>query len=61
MAQRPDIERFELDDVLCPDGQFQDEIDGVSPVRVDGIHFSVDGSIWFAEEYGEELLRMGEG
>ncbi len=58
--RRPDIAVFELDDVLCPDGEYLKGIDGVSPIRVDGIHFSVDGSIWFAEKYGESLLKLGE-
>lgn len=56
-AARPDsVELFQLDDILCPDGQMIDEIKGVGPVFVDGVHFSVDGAMWFARKYGEELI-----
>lgn len=47
---------FQLDDILCPNGQMIDEIEGVGPVFVDGVHFSVDGAMWFARKYGEELI-----
>lgn len=54
-----DIATFDLDAVLCPDGEPLQEADGVRPIRGDGVHFNVDGSAWFAQNYGEELLALG--
>jgi len=50
---------FPLDDVICPGGDFLESVDGVDDLRPDGIHFSVDGSLWFAENYGDDVLRLG--
>ncbi|MEQ8842888.1 MAG: acyltransferase family protein [Acidimicrobiales bacterium] len=50
---------YDLADVLCPDGEPLREADGVSPIRSDGVHFSVDGSAWFAENHSTELLASG--
>ena len=49
-------ETFDLADVLCPDGRPLEVIDGGVDLRSDGIHFSVEGSMWFAETYGDQLL-----
>jgi hypothetical protein len=60
--ERPDtVVLFDLDDILCPGGRYAEEIDGISPIRTDGVHFSVDGSLWFAATHGPELLRLGGG
>ena len=50
---------FDLDRVLCPDGEYMDSVAGIDQLRIDGTHFSVEGAIWFADTYGEELLRLG--
>ncbi|MEZ5178679.1 MAG: acyltransferase family protein [Acidimicrobiales bacterium] len=57
----PDVDLFDLDRALCPGGRYTNTRDGVSEVRVDGIHFSVAGAAWFAETYGDEVLRLGGG
>jgi len=50
---------FDLDRALCPGGPYTNTIDGVEGIRVDGIHFSVDGALWFADKYADELFEMG--
>lgn len=60
--ERPDtVTLFDLDEILCPGGRYATEIDGISPIRTDGVHFSVDGSLWFAVTHGPELIRLGGG
>jgi peptidoglycan/LPS O-acetylase OafA/YrhL len=56
VTQRPALQTFDLFDLLCPDGEYVAEIDGVGVVRTDGIHFSPEGSLWLAETYGPALL-----
>ena len=41
---------------LCPEDTFTNEIDGVSNVRPDGIHFGTDGAIWFGQSFGQQIL-----
>ena len=58
LAARPDdVRSFDLASVLCPGGQPLEEING-QPVRPDGVHFSVAGARWFADQHGDELLRL---
>ena len=51
--------RFDLDAVLCDDSS---RLLSATPdgelVRFDGLHFSVEGSLRFAELYGPELLGL---
>ena len=49
---------FDLAAVMCPDGEPLDAIEGVGDPRPDGVHFSVDGALWFAETYGDRLLTL---
>ncbi len=59
VEERPDtVEIFDLDERVCPGGEFRNEIDGVSPIYIDGVHFSVKGSMWFARTYGREVLSF---
>jgi peptidoglycan/LPS O-acetylase OafA/YrhL len=54
---RPDVvEVYDLDAVLCPDGEFLESVDGVGEIRPDGIHLSVAGSLWLAEQLHRDLL-----
>jgi peptidoglycan/LPS O-acetylase OafA/YrhL len=58
-AARPDlVTLFDLPAIICPGGSPIQEADGVSPIRGDGAHFGVDGSLWFAGRYGAELLGL---
>ncbi|GJM37614.1 MAG: hypothetical protein DHS20C19_09810 [Acidimicrobiales bacterium] len=50
---------YDLDAVLCPGGVPLREADGVSPIRGDGVHFNVEGSQWFAETHGSDVLGLG--
>ncbi len=54
-AVEPKLKLFDLFAVLCPAGDFVQEIDGVQ-LRPDGVHFSTAGSMWFADHYGSQLL-----
>ncbi len=47
---------FPLFDALCPNGKFVASQDHVSNIRPDGVHFSVDGALWFARKYGQQVL-----
>ena len=58
---RPDVRFFDLYAVLCPDGEERTTADGVDPLRIDGVHFTPDGSRWFARTYGTEILELGTG
>jgi lysophospholipase L1-like esterase len=60
VAERPDVELFDLFSVLCPDGEFVPEFDGIE-LRPDGVHFSAEGSAWVADRIGSELIRTGLG
>ncbi len=50
------VEIYDLADLLCPGGEAVESVDGVGVLRPDGVHFSIDASFWFAEEYGTDLL-----
>lgn len=52
------VRLFDMDEVLCPDGRPITANDVADPIRGDGIHFSVDGALWFADVYGATLLGM---
>ena len=52
-----DIDLYDLDAILCPGGDPLREIDGVSPIRGDGVHFDIESSAWFAEKYGPSILE----
>ena len=56
---RPKIRFFDLYHVLCPNGQFVNNIGGVNVIRTDGVHFSPAGSRWFANTYAQQLLDLG--
>src|SRR5690606_28834640 len=43
LDEDPAVSLFDLDAVLCPGGRFQSSIDGVEKIRMDGVHFSVEG------------------
>jgi peptidoglycan/LPS O-acetylase OafA/YrhL len=54
----PELRVFDLFGVLCPDGTYAADLDGIEAVRPDGIHFSTEGAEWFAENYGDQLLEL---
>ena len=56
---RPQLRRFDLFSVLCPDGVFQNDIGGVHDFRPDGIHYSPAASLWLAQHYGPKILDAG--
>jgi hypothetical protein len=58
---RPDLRTFDTGEALCPDGEYVDSIDGVESIRPDGVHFSPEGSRWFAYRFGPALLETGLG
>ena len=59
-AEYPDnIVLYDLDEILCPSGEALGEIDGISPIRGDGVHFGPESSGWFAETYGPSILEAG--
>ena len=49
-AARPQLQIFDLHAVLCDDGP--------PGARPDGLHFSPEGSRWFADTYGADLLEV---
>ena len=51
------VEVVDLFAKVCPGGEFADDIDGVSGVRPDGVHFSDAGADWTADW----LVRMITG
>ncbi len=53
------VSLFDLAAVMCPDGKPLKSVPGVADMRPDGIHFAVDGSLWFAETYGDKVLKLG--
>jgi peptidoglycan/LPS O-acetylase OafA/YrhL len=58
-SRRDRVVPFDLGSVLCPDGKVLRSVDGVGELRPDGVHFSVEGALWFAESYGDRLLSLG--
>ena len=56
---RPQLRRFDLFRVLCPDGVFRNDIGGVHDFRPDGIHYSPEASLWLARHYGQQILDAG--
>lgn len=59
-AARPALRTFDLFDVLCPAGEFVQGMGGVEVLRTDGVHLSSEGSLWFAESYGESILELAD-
>jgi peptidoglycan/LPS O-acetylase OafA/YrhL len=60
-AARPDLGTFDLFGVLCPGGEYADDVGGVSGIRPDGVHLSAEGSLWLAAEHGPAMLAAGLG
>jgi len=60
LAEDDAITLFPLDDVLCPNGEPLVLSDGPE-LRPDGLHFGAEGSLWFAETYGADLLAYADG
>jgi peptidoglycan/LPS O-acetylase OafA/YrhL len=46
-SRHPNVHVIELDELLCPQGTYLEEVDG-SPVRYDGVHVTTEGSnfVW---------------
>ncbi len=44
------VAMFDLAGVVCPGGKPLTSVAGVQDVRPDGVHFSVDGSVWFVRD-----------
>ena len=45
----------------APTARMRTTAGGVDPLRIDGVHFTPDGSRWFARTYGTEILELGTG
>ncbi len=58
-AHAGEVFLYDLGAVLCPGGVPLREVDGISPIRGDGVHFNIEGSAWFAENHGAEVLELG--
>jgi peptidoglycan/LPS O-acetylase OafA/YrhL len=58
-ARSGSVTLFDLAGEICPDGKPLESVDGVGTLRPDGVHFSIDGSLWYARTYGEKLLEAG--
>jgi len=57
ITERPDVvDTYPLDEILCPDGEGLTEVDGISPVRPDGVHLSPDAAEWLAGVLADEVL-----
>ncbi len=52
------VSLFDLAGVMCPGGKPLTSLPGVGAMRPDGVHFSVNGSLWFANTYGDKLLEQ---
>ena len=52
------VTTFDLAGVLCPHGTPRTSAAGTS-LRPDGVHFSIDGSLWFANRYADKVLKAG--
>jgi hypothetical protein len=54
-SRHPDVHVIDLNDLLCPQGAYLEEIDG-APVRYDGVHVTTEGSnyvwAWLLDELG---------
>jgi lysophospholipase L1-like esterase len=50
----PTVSQLDLNQKLCPDGQFTWDVDGVQ-VRSDGVHLSTDGVHWLAPWLAAQL------
>lgn len=59
-TERPSLQVFDLARIVCPGGRPVHSVPGVDDLRPDGIHYSVPGSLWFADRYGEDLLKLAE-
>ncbi len=59
VRERPGkVKLFDLASIICPAGKPLKSVPGVSVLRPDGVHFSVDGSLWFARKYGTAVLKL---
>jgi hypothetical protein len=58
-ARHPNVDVIDLNDRLCPQGAFLEEVDG-APVRYDGVHVTTEGAnyvwTWLLDEL-EALQR----
>ena len=60
-ARPDDVVLFDLFSVVCPESEFVEDLDGVDDVRPDGVHFSADGSEWFATTQGSAVVQSAAG
>jgi peptidoglycan/LPS O-acetylase OafA/YrhL len=54
---RPDMVLFGLDEILCPGGDFLESTAGLTDIRPDGAHLSVDASVWLAEILHRDVVE----
>jgi hypothetical protein len=59
-SARPDVVTLvDVAELLCPDGEFLVEVDGVGELRRDGVHLGPESSAWLAARLGPELVALG--
>lgn len=59
LDRNPDVQFFDANAALCPEGTFVGELGNLDNARPDGMHLSEAGALWFAETYGGEILHIG--
>jgi hypothetical protein len=59
--RRPTVRFFDLAAIVCPGGEPLTETDTGAEMRPDGLHFSAEGSVWLAENHGQEILEEALG
>lgn len=58
LERNEDVQFFDSESALCPDGQFTSELGGMANARPDGMHLSEDATVWFAQTYGPTILGL---
>ena len=58
---RPQVRLVDVHELLCPGGEYQDEVAGIEGIRPDGIHFSTEGALWLSRQIGPQVLEAPAG
>ena len=58
-ADRPEMTILDVRAQVCPDGTYQEEVDGIDLFR-DGVHYSQEGARWLWGWLAGEIARVAD-
>ncbi|KAA0236023.1 MAG: acyltransferase family protein [Actinobacteria bacterium] len=57
VAANPGLRLLDVDDHVCPDGEYQAQLGPFTNARPDGLHYSIEAGTWVAAWIGPQLME----